>query len=376
MNLTIDRVDTYQRFLELEKPWELLLAKQPQPDFFLSHLWMTTLLGHFGEGITLNCLLLKDNSGNLQGIAPLILVNERRRGLPLLVLRFVSDPKLDMQRCDFMFYEDPNNGMRAFIEYLASHYQAWDVIDLSGFRSDSPYLSLLEAMAKESGLHVSARTENQISRVLFIDTDWNTYLQARKGHFLRRVSHERKRLDALGTVSFSCYRSKTDIAAGMDKVLPILFSRLEARTLNEVNPVDRSLIVFTQNLVERLSKLDACQIMLLEVNDQPIACLLSFVRDGVLYPFLTKYDPAFEKASPGRALFMHFIEDAFKQHYREIDFLSSWDYLSRFTPHTRQYVGLTIYHQGFFSRIARLEKQLLTPLFRRLIKAIRNTNPK
>lgn len=371
MAFSVELIDTHERFMALEKGWKDLLALQPNPDIFSSHLWINTFLDYFSEDKDLHILLLKDGKECVQGVAPLVLVRGQWMGLPLRILRFVSDPRLDLKRADFMFRSEAQIGMRAFMEYLSAHRQTWDFLDLNGFRSDSPHLPLLENVAREFGLTVSPRVVSKVSRVLTIQMFWDDYLRLRTRNFRRNLSKERSQLERLGTITFFLYRDEPEIGEGLQKMMPILLSRLQVPSLDQVNSLDRRLIEFTIHLSKRLSRVFGVEIRIMEINGRPAACLLSFIRNNVVYPFLTKYDPAFEAVSPGRAVIMNLVQDAYKKGYREIDFLSDWPYLGRFTPDTQEYLVLRLFHQGWFSQLIYLVKHIITPCRRRIMGIFR-----
>lgn len=74
-------------------------------------------------------------------------------------------------------------------------------------------------------------------------------------------------------------------------------------------------------LVQVLADAGALRIFVLECNGVTIAISVNFVQQGTLMAFLTTYDPAYERASPGMVLLMDYVQWAVDQGLTETDFL-------------------------------------------------------
>ncbi|GEM_PF-3541465 len=368
MITSIERIETWQDFFSFEKDWTELTDRLPNLDIFSTHEWVAVWSRHFGVEGTPHILVLRQE-GRLAGIAPFILMSQRWKGFPVRILRFPMDEKVDLWRTNFILRDETRHKIRAILECLVAERKDWDLMQLDGLRSDSPYLDLIEDIAKDLNLFVTPRRIIREALFLPIEGNWEEYLRAKSANFRRQLMRERKQLEAFGSISFSLYREPEEVMEAMPKVLSILFNRMGVQSQDEVSPGDRKLIDFTLDLASRFSRKNELEIRLLEINGLPVACTFCFVRDRIIYGILTKYDPAFSSGSPGRAIIIDLIQGAFKQCYREIDFLDSYEYMNRFTPHTRKYVGVTIYHSRLYSKIIRFGKQTLSP-FRHKISGL------
>lgn len=74
-------------------------------------------------------------------------------------------------------------------------------------------------------------------------------------------------------------------------------------------------------LVSVLAKLGMLRIFVLEREDEIVAVSINFEQHGTMMAFVTTYDPAFERASPGMVLMMDYIKWSLDQGLTTVDFL-------------------------------------------------------
>ncbi len=76
-----------------------------------------------------------------------------------------------------------------------------------------------------------------------------------------------------------------------------------------------------QALVEVLRSLGILRIFVLERSGEIVALSINFEQRGVMMAFLTTFDPAYDRASPGNLLIVDYIQWSFAQGLRIVDFL-------------------------------------------------------
>ncbi|AMX91964.1 GNAT family N-acetyltransferase [Mesorhizobium sp. M7A.F.Ca.US.014.04.1.1] len=88
-------------------------------------------------------------------------------------------------------------------------------------------------------------------------------------------------------------------------------------------------------LISVLAGLGLLRIFVLEREDEIIAISINFEQHGTMMAFVTTYDPAFERASPGMVLMMDYIQWSFDRGLTTIDFLCGGeDFKRRFATHS------------------------------------------
>ncbi|MER9584756.1 GNAT family N-acetyltransferase [Mesorhizobium sp. M0276] len=88
-------------------------------------------------------------------------------------------------------------------------------------------------------------------------------------------------------------------------------------------------------LVSVLAGLGLLRLFVLERDDVIIAVSINFEQRGTMMAFVTTYDPAFERASPGMVLMMDYIQWSLDQGLTTVDFLCGGeDFKRRFSTHS------------------------------------------
>lgn len=88
-------------------------------------------------------------------------------------------------------------------------------------------------------------------------------------------------------------------------------------------------------LVKTLADAGQLRVFVLERDGTIVAISVNFVQDGTMMAFLTSYDPAVERGSPGMVLMVDYIKWAFDNGLATVDFLcGAEDFKSRFATET------------------------------------------
>lgn len=348
--MTVRIVSTMQQLRALEPEWSRLLALSPSRDVFLTHSWFDLWFEHFGDSCEM-FVLVWEPAGKVSAIAPFVISTERRRRIAARILHFPLRESAGPLRCDMLLGSSPGAAMDALVTFLQQQRKRWDLAELNGIPLGGQTAKLLESSAQRVGWDVEVNGVAPSALYLPVEMRWEAYVSARSQHLRRRLNQERSRLNRCGQWAFRHVDVVHDLAAGLDSVRTILLKRYHVAATNTLPPEDQRILRFLERLCERFARAEMLDIRLLEIENQPAACLISLVDEQKVYPFLTKYDPAFEMASPGRAVISSLCAAALDCGYREIDFLSERDYLYRFTDNKREFVNLVLRHRGWRSRL-------------------------
>lgn len=348
----------------LEKDWARLASARSDP--FLSYSWMAAWFDHYGSDAQMRVVVL-ERGAEVVGIVPLVLSRETRRRLPVRVLRSAMRRSSGPARTGIVCAPgDEVVVIEAFVAFLAATRREWDMLEMEGLRADGTQLALLTAAAARWHVVALPCEPIETARILPVTMPWPEYLRSRGRHFRRHIADERRRLDRAGTWCVELARTPERIALAMSDVETIVLEHFGFSGPEQLAEEDRRVLAFTKDVVARFAARDAIDLRVLRVNGRPAACLLSLLDGITAYPLLTKYVPDVAAASPGRAVVLSLVQEALESGYREIDFLSNWNYLARLTDQTHVYVKLTAFHAGWYSRAMRFEREFLTPQIRKL----------
>lgn len=339
----ISSIDEFKAF---EPDWNLVYAASQDCDAFLTHRWLQLWFEHFGENSELFILVWEEN-GQAQAIAPLIIGKERKWRMQWRVLRLPLRESAGPLRSNFLLGQRPQSAMDTFIKFIRSKSDQWDVALLEGLPAQGESIEYLSESAACHGLKYTEEGSVGPARYMTVTQPWEDYVRTRSSHMRKRLNQERSRLDREGEWSYQKIDVVHHLQSGLDAIHQILQKRYHVNATNLLPTEDQRTLHFFDALCKRFGIVDMLDFRLLIINQQPAACLISLINQGKVYPLLTKYDPAFDAASPGRAIFMALFTEAQNCNYQEIDFLSDWEYLSRFTDDTRDFIRVRLLHRGW-----------------------------
>ncbi len=363
---TVLTVDSFDGLARLKPDWERL-HRAAGPDPFRSYAWVLAWLRQFGGDGDWRILVVRRN-GRVIGIAPMIVTRHRYRGLPLRKIGFLDRESLDLGRGGILAPDEPEAAIEAVFDALARMRKDWDMAELVGLEEGGVQLPLIERALEARRFGPVRRSAGKTARILPVTTDWEQYLREHGYHFRRRVRNELNKLARLGTVTMREARDRDEVRAQLDRVMPIILGHLGVDERAQLAPEDARAIAFLYELADAMAPAGGIDLRVLEIDGRPVSCLFSLVDGASIFPFLTKYDKTLARMSPGRAVFTKFFEQVMGRGYAEIDFLSDWPYLHRFTDRTRRYLTIRFFHAGPYSQALAFGQERLAPALRRLLR--------
>jgi len=182
------KIVAYERWREVEQlqeQWNPLLQRSASDTYFLTWEWLSSWWHAYGAGR--EPLVLGAWEGDrLVGLAPLYVERVRKMGASWKIARLMGDGSNDSDYLDF-FAEAGREAefAAAVIEHLASRRDAWDLLELHGPRTMSPFAMAFSDSASKNGW----RFETQDVPCLTLDLPgtWDEYLQNLKPRFRTKV---------------------------------------------------------------------------------------------------------------------------------------------------------------------------------------------
>ncbi|PZO80285.1 MAG: GNAT family N-acetyltransferase [Mesorhizobium amorphae] len=96
-------------------------------------------------------------------------------------------------------------------------------------------------------------------------------------------------------------------------------------------------------LVDVLAQAGILRLFVIEVGDKAVAISVNFVQRGTLMAWVTTYDPAFARASPGTVLIYDYVQWAFDQGLHTVDLLCGGEaFKDRLATHTETLSSVTL----------------------------------
>ena len=333
-DLAVESLHRREDILGLEPVWNTLLADSGADTIFLSFEWITAWLEWIGRDVEPWVLVAKDASGEVVGIAPLM-VRVRR-------VEFIGAPNSDYS--DFIVRGDRAPVIRAFFEHLLRKPRSWDSIALREIPDGSPNVGAVRRVIASPLLPALVSAGTQCPTLIIAGHEDEIVQElARKKYIGKRdLAKSIAHIETVGPLKFR-HCATLDEAR---EVLPHLFRMHRARW-SETDPSkfeSEDYERFYFELLERLWPAGQVAVTVMELDSRPIGVSFAFPRNRTWTNHTWAYDREYSKLSPGTLLIQFMISDAVENGYLEFDFTRGAEpYKQRFANHVKRNVDLVFY---------------------------------
>jgi CelD/BcsL family acetyltransferase involved in cellulose biosynthesis len=340
-SLSVEEIRTLDGFEALEKAWNELVERSNSPHLASTFTFAFTWWKRRGHGKQLFILLLKEGE-RLVGIAPLA-ISEARWGI--VHIRKVSLIVPEWLETDFIVEPGQRREcIKLAIEYSFRKTGCYKM-EFLGIPDESGSLPIL----KELGLRFS-REFNSAGCYLPIEGTWDSFMKEKSESFRYALKRYEKQLGSKGKLETVRVR-RTDNPAE-------LLERLTAVDQRSWKAGEKSWGVMS-DLLTRCNENGWLDIFLEELDGTPIIYLFLIRYKGKAYAMYTNYGLEHASDSPGLVLFKHALKQLFQERdVYELDFLTSYDYLRRWTKHLRRRYLVTLYRGGLSGQVFRLSRRI------------------
>jgi len=300
------------RLAEIGPAWNALWQRGGAGLIFQSHdwvlAWWQTVPGRDNRQLRIGLVW---RGGELLAILPLAI--QRRKGLRWL--EWVANDCTDY--ADILI--DPRCPLAAVTRLWQQAVAAggFDLYFLNRLRPDARFRAILDGPDGPK-LPANHRTEvsSQVAGEWTAGSQWFDSQSKKARQNYRRA---RKTLEETGELVFRLMP--------LDEPVGPILARLGELKRQWLADSGRVTPLFDEGapalpaLVRVLAQAGVLRIFVLECAGQAIAISVNFVQRGTLMAFVTTYDPAYERGSPGMVLLMDYVQWAIDQGLDEVDFL-------------------------------------------------------
>lgn len=279
---------------------------------FQSWEWARAWWSHCRRGALLVLCARDDGDGDgrrgaLVGLLPLVI----RTVGPLRKLTFLGAPEADYQ--DLLAAPARAAAVRdAFAAWLAARADGWDVVDLPDVRQEAP----LAAFAPTAPTLATARHPHRVCPFLPLDADWRAAASKR----LRTgLPQKRRRLQRDFDLAFD-RAAAADLPHALDDLFWLHDRRWRRRGLPGAfaRPSVRR---FHRELARRFAERGWLRLHRLRVDGKTRAAFYCFGDGARVYYYLSGFDLALGRYSPGAVLMARAVEEAAADGARVFDLL-------------------------------------------------------
>lgn len=299
--------------LTLKDAWERLLSRS-NATIFASHPWTLAWWHAFGADKQLYILTATNPSGEVCGIAPLML---DRLG-PLRKLEIIGTGLGDAG--DFLL--DPDHAppvATALFAHLRRLRREWDLIDLDEVPPYSPLSQWLQS-GKPLGQHI-IRLPRTDAPYVSLPPTWEEYIATLQRKPRQHLESFAKRVVKEENIEYRCVTSEHEAREAVDRFYALHRARWETKS-DDLNAehMAPAFLPFLEELCTRAAASNYLRISELFIGSTIISSWISFQVNARLNGYMTGFDPAYSKVRPGKLLHRFVVRQALEEHATELDF--------------------------------------------------------
>jgi CelD/BcsL family acetyltransferase involved in cellulose biosynthesis len=299
-------------FDTLGAEWNELLHRSATNVLFLTREWQKTWWRELGDG-DLRVITLRDDSGTLQGIAPLFFSpgDLDRTEVAFVGCKEVSD------YLDVIFAREHELACyQALVDYLSGDgCPAWQTMSLCNIPESSPTLTRLSDLARACGWQVVKQFED-VSPIIQLPGSFEAYLTSLEGKERRELQRKLRRAGNEVQITFATDSAKLE--QDMDDFLRLMVASMPSKAAFMTPRME----MFFHAIARAMFDEGWLQLSFLDVRGERAATYLNFVYDNTVLVYNSGLDPyKFAQLSPGQVLLGRLIEHAIAEKRRAFDFL-------------------------------------------------------
>jgi CelD/BcsL family acetyltransferase involved in cellulose biosynthesis len=274
-------------------------------NFFVLPPWLRVWRKVFAPEAGL-CFLTGWQDGRVIGVAPLMLTGQ--------TASIIGNPDV----CDYAdFIVVPEKGdvfCAALIDELKQ--RTIECLALASVRPDSVVMTSMKVVAQQYGCKVSC-DEDEVTLERDLPATWDEYLQMLSAKQRHEVRRKLRRLEETGTVAYRFIEDAELVPGFMDIFLKQF---VESRTDKAVF-MTADMENFFRSMADAIFKIGLLRLSVLELDNTPVAALIAFDYNDVIYLYNSGYDPKYGSLSVGVLSKALCIKDSIERGKKRFDFL-------------------------------------------------------
>ena len=304
-------VESYPEFQALKTAWNAL-AQGPAQDggVFARHEWFDAAWQWSADHAQLKILVARDGDA-LIAVLPLMCVNERKYGVTLRTLRFLTVP--DTQRCDLLCVPSMAQAAgRAMAHALLARRREWDVLALDFAPVDAPALKALLEYLQGEGLRTCCEHYGT-NWSIDVRGAWDSYYNTRARALKKANNLVDNRLQQAGQTDLQWQRAgclPTSADTVMTQVAQVSTASWKSGNGNALDhPGPRR---FLQRLTEHALREQWLSLWLLTLNGRLVAYEYQLAYQGRVHALRADVVEGLDASlSPGSYLHFHQLQQLF-----------------------------------------------------------------
>lgn len=307
----IRRIDS---FSSLKDEWNVVLETAGTNTVFQTYEWLSTWWEYFGQGKEL-LLLVANKNDNVVGIAPLMIMKMRVKGLPFYrVANFIGSGTSDY--LDFILKKGcEKEVLSEIIDYLKKHRKNWDLMRIGDIPDESLTNMFLPNILgqKKISFHLG---EHDTCPYVELPETWQDYKLSLSRSTRKNIVKFQNRIAE--KAEFRTFKGESEVSTWMDNFFKLHEERWR-REGDRAHIRSKEFKQFHREVAIKLTKYLDLSFLFFEGKE--IAALYCYDYNTTRGFYLQGFDPDYAHYSPAFVLTANRIEDAIQRGLKKFDFL-------------------------------------------------------
>ena len=357
-SIQIKHIQNADELETLQTPWNHLMQESGIKDVFLTWEWLSAWWKEYGLDKEL-WLVTAWKSDELVGIAPLMLENKRKSGLPVRILKTLGTPESDVG--GFLVRDGNGEILEVIWDYILREARQWDGIHLKEFCYDAHQTRHILEIFKKYGLCSLIKVKEHY--YIPVQGTWDEFIKSLSKNTRKGLNRRMRRAEEYGKVSLE--RNQGPYIEW--KHFEQLFGINQTGNYPNLYNMDQEQR-FHRELMERMQSKDWMNIDFLYIDNKPVAFQYGFFFDNRYEDWRGGFDKSYHELSVGKLLLNLSIEQLFQNGFKEHDFLrGTYDYKSIWNSKSRSFINI---RAAFPNNINAIIAFIFLPKIKRLLKSI------
>jgi CelD/BcsL family acetyltransferase involved in cellulose biosynthesis len=295
----------------LKAEWDALLPASDADQFFAQHAWQQLWWRHFGHDYVFRVLTVRNRSGKLAGIAPLM----ASRFNPNDTLSLIGGTEI-ADYLDFIVEREHAEVLRHLLLDAMREHLDWRQLDLHGIREQSSTVAAVQAAYAPLGIGVAVEQED-VSPTVGLQGSWEAYLAGlskKARHELRRKL--RRAVDDQGGTWLVSTTGET-----LERNVEAFLGLHRLSSAEKAQFMTPRMESYFRDLAAMTLEHGTLRLGVLWVGETPVSAAMGFAYKGRLYLYNSGYDPAYAAHSVGIAAVGLMLKDSAHEGLEIFDFL-------------------------------------------------------
>jgi CelD/BcsL family acetyltransferase involved in cellulose biosynthesis len=327
----IRHIQSLHEFEDLRAGWNRLFGHYTERTMFLTWEWLYAWWKHNQEGKKL-WLLTAWHENNLVGVAPLMLSNTKKHGMPFRLLQTLGTPNTDQS--DFITLNGDPEIVTLFCEYILAHREEWDAIELNEHKDEDTNTHVITKFLAQNGLIV--KVNSNLHHHVEITESWDSYLKSLSRNMRRDMEKSVRYAKEKHTLNLVCFRG-ADVRW---EHFEVFFEINKNGHFPEKYQSEKER-AFHRELFEITRETNWIEIIILYLDEKPVAYEYGFNLSGRFEDWRTGYDTNYSEQAAGKILLIMLMKDLFENGYHDFDFLrGEYEHKDRWKPSSRKFLNI------------------------------------